>query len=99
MTASATAIWIICAVIVASLAVWLIAVGLAARKPYHERPHGERRRGRVQGGTHIGGGRSVAPRRDEPVAPGQAPSGGTRMPEPADEQEHARRGSGSPLDL
>lgn len=67
MSTSATAIWIIIAVVVACLAVWLAAVALAARKPYHDGPR-QRQRWRVQGGTHIArGGRSVAPRRDEPV--------------------------------
>ena len=32
----------------------------------------ERLRGTVQGGMHVGAGRSVAPRRDEPVAPGRS---------------------------
>jgi hypothetical protein len=94
MTASVTAIWIICAVIVASLAIWLISVALAARKPYHEHPRGERLRGRVQGGMHVGGGRSVSPNPEEPVTPGDAPEGDTVSPEVADQ-----RRSGSPMDL
>lgn len=70
MTASGTAIVIMCVVIVASLAIWLGGVALAARKPYHEHPHIRQRRGRrVLGGTHLGQGRSVAPHRDEPVTP------------------------------
>jgi hypothetical protein len=72
MSGSATAIWIIVAVAVAGLAVWLGSVALAARKPYQGRAHGERLRGTVQGGMHVGAGRSVAPRRDEPVAPGRS---------------------------
>jgi hypothetical protein len=92
---SATALWIMCAVIVVALAIWLITVGLAARRPYFRNAHPEARRGRVQGGTHIGGGRSVAPRRDAPVTPGETPDDST-LP------EHAGRpgsGSGNPLDL
>lgn len=40
MNGSATAIWIIVAVVVAGLAVWLGSVALAARKPYHEQAQG-----------------------------------------------------------
>ena len=92
---SATAIWIICAVTVAALAVWLTAVALASRTPYFRHPHQERRRGRVQGGTHTGGGHSVAPRRDAAVIPDENPEDST-LP------DHAGRpgsGSGNPLDL
>jgi hypothetical protein len=56
MTTSATAIWIICVVLVAGLAIWLVGVALAARKAYV----GQQLRGSVQGGMHIGAGRSVA---------------------------------------
>jgi hypothetical protein len=80
MSGSATAIWIICAVAVAGLVVWLGGVALAARKPYRERAHGERLRGSVQGGVHVGAGRSVAPRRDQPVTPGDVPAGNTLHP-------------------
>ena len=92
---SATALWIMCAVIVVSLAFWLAMVGLAQRRPYFRNPRPERRRGRVQGGTHIGGGRSVAPHRDTPVTPGETPDDST-LP------DHAGlpgSGSGNPLDL
>jgi hypothetical protein len=87
MSGSATAIWIIVAVAVAGLAVWLGSVALAARKPYQGRAYGERLRGTVQGGMHVGAGRSVAPRRDEPVASGEVPAGDTLHPgaeDPAD---------------
>jgi hypothetical protein len=78
MNGSATAIWIIVAVAVAGLAVWLVSVALAARKPHQEHAHGGQLRGTaVQGGLHVGAGRSVAPRRDEPVTPGEAPCGDT----------------------
>ena len=53
---------------------------------------------------HVGGGRSVAPRRDEPVTPGEVPPGDTLHPGAEDpaagtDSSGARRGSGSPLDL
>jgi hypothetical protein len=70
---SATVIWIMCAVIVVSLAAWLVAMALAQRAPSFRRSHVEPRRGRVQGGTHVGGGRSVAPRRDGEISPQQSP--------------------------
>jgi hypothetical protein len=104
MTTSATAIWAICAVVVAGLAFWLVTVALAARKPSQEHAHGEQLRGRVQGGMHVGGGRSVAPRRDEPVTPGETVAGNTLHPDAADEDDtgqsgRARQGSGNPMDL
>jgi hypothetical protein len=104
MTSSATAIWIICVAAVAGLAIWLGSVALAARKPYQEHAHGGRLRGTaVQGGMHVGAGRSVAPRRDEPVTPGEIPAGdtlhpGTRAPGANTESGDASQGSGSPLD-
>jgi hypothetical protein len=95
MSTSTTAIWIMCAVIVVALAVWLVAVLLSDRTPFFRHPQYDRRRGRVQGGTHTGGGRSVGPRRDAPVIPGENPDDST-LP------DHAGRpgsGSGNPLDL
>jgi hypothetical protein len=81
MDGSATAIWVIVAVVVAGLAVWLGSVALAARKPQQEHARGQRLRGTaVQGGMHVGSGRSVAPRRDEPVTPGEV-SGDTLHPD------------------
>ena len=68
-----------------ALAAWPICVTLSRRRPYSEenlraarlradqhprdpeQPHGT-----VLGGSHVGGGRSVAPRRDEAVVPEQA---------------------------
>jgi hypothetical protein len=104
MDGSATAIWIIVAVVVAGLVVWLVSVTLAARKPHQEHAHGEWLRGDVQGGMHVGGGRSVAPRRDEEVIPGEVPPGDTLHPggeglAAGPDASGARRGSGSPLDL
>lgn len=104
MDGSATAIWIIVAVVVIGLAVWLGSVAMAARKPHQEHAHGERLRGTVQGGMHVGAGRSVAPRRDEPVIPGEVPPGdtlhpGAEGPAAGPESKDARQGPGSPLDL
>jgi hypothetical protein len=71
---SAAALIIMCAVIVVSLAIWLATVMLADRStPFSRRSRQEPRRGRVVGGTHVGGGRSVAPRRDAPVVAGEDP--------------------------
>lgn len=95
MTASAAVTLAIVLVVVAGLAVWLVAVALAERTPFFRHPHAERRRGRVQGATHVGGGRSVAPRRDAPVIPGEHPDDST-LPERAG---RPGSGSGDPLDL
>ncbi len=98
MTGTATGIWIIVAVVVAGLAVWLTTVALAARRPHQEHAQRDLLRGVVQGGQHVGGGRSVAPTRDAPV-----PEGGGEPPT-IEEQEQAantgrRPGSGNPMDL
>ncbi|HEX4396402.1 MAG TPA: hypothetical protein VH136_02095 [Trebonia sp.] len=95
MTASAAVVWAIVAVAVAGLAVWLIAVSRTERYPYFRNPHDDRRRGRVQGGTHVGGGRSVAPRRDAPVIPDENPDD-SMLP---DRAGRPGSGSGNPLDL
>ena len=73
---------------VLALAAWPICVGLSRRRPYSaeklragrlredqrhrtpEQPHGT-----VLGGSHVGGGRSVSPRRDEEVVPEQGGRG------------------------
>lgn len=70
---SATLLWVMCGAIVLALAGWLVAVAFAQRKPAFEHPQPEPRRGRVQGGTHVGGGRSVAPHRDAEVVPDEDP--------------------------
>lgn len=88
-------LWIMCAVIVIALAAWLAVVGLAQRRQAPRRPAIERRRGRVQGGSHTGGGRSVGPRRDEPAVPGENPEE-TSVPGPLG---RPARKSGNPLDL
>ena len=104
MDGSATAIWIIVAVVVVGLAVWLGSVVLAARKPHQEHKQGAPLRGTaVVGRMHVGGGRSVAPRRDEPVIPGEVTGADTLHPgtEPGATpgSGDAGRGSGSLLDL
>jgi hypothetical protein len=85
-------------VVVLGLATWLGLVMLAARRPYSRNPRRERMRALVQGGQHVGGGRSVAPTRDAPV-----PEGGGEAPVPAAEDaalagEPDRR-PGSPMNL
>jgi hypothetical protein len=99
---SATVIWIIVVVCAVALIVLVAAPLLADRRPYSSKPGIERRRGRVQGGTHTGGGRSVAPHRDAPVIEGENPEDST-LPEPAGRPGTGSRSahpkSGSPLDL
>jgi hypothetical protein len=82
-------------VIVLALTTWLGMVAFAARRPYSRNPKRERMRGVVQGGAHMGGGRSVAPTRDAPVPPG---GGDPPTPEEQDAAQAGRR-SGSPMDL
>jgi hypothetical protein len=112
MHASTIAIWIICVVGVAGLLTWVTVVRLAARRPHEPNPQRGQMRGLVQGGMHVGGGRSVAPHRDAPV-----PEGGGEPPSIEEElaahegsatqdgrQDHAsgnsaRGKSGSPMDL
>jgi hypothetical protein len=74
---SAVLIWVIVVVAVVCLAIWLIAMALAERRPSFRRPHAEPRRGQVQGGTHVGGGRSVAPHRDAEITPDDDPEAPT----------------------
>lgn len=88
---SATVLWIMCAVIVVALAVWLIMVTIADRNPAFRRSHVEPRRGNVQGGTHVGGGRSLGPRRDAEIFPDEDPDKPT--------VEVARPRGTSPMDL
>ena len=69
---------------VLALLAWPICVALSRRRPYsseklraarlrddqrHREP--EQPHGTVLGGSHVGGGRSVSPRRDEAVVPVQ----------------------------
>ena len=90
---SATLLWIMCIAIVLALAGWLVAIAFAQRKPSFENPHVEPRRGRVQGGTHVGGGRSVSPRRDAEVTPDDDPE------EPAVEIRRTHGTGTGPMDL
>ncbi len=107
MASSGIAILIICVVGVVGLVTWVVAVRLAARRPHEPNPQRGQMRGVVQGGTHVGGGRSVAPTRDAPV-----PEGGGEPPTieeevAAHDGAAARDGqlntgpgkSGSPMDL
>jgi hypothetical protein len=99
MTGSVTGIVFIVVVVVAGLALWLAMIARAARRPQQEHPQHDPMRGLVQGGQHVGGGRSVAPHRDAPV-----PEGGGNPPAP-EEEEAAYSGRqsaddrGNPLDL
>jgi hypothetical protein len=87
-----------CIVIVAGLAIWLGSIALAARRSGRRNSHVQPMRGLVQGGEHVGGGRSVMPTRDAEV-----PAGGGSAPDPEDMTQSgdkpARRTSGSPMDL
>jgi hypothetical protein len=104
MSTSATGIWIIIAVAVAGLAIFIGSVVLAARRPRWRHAHGDQLRGAVQGGMHVGAGRSVAPRRDEPVTPEDVPAGDTLHPSAESaaagrKSADSRRRSGSPINL
>lgn len=92
---SGTMLLIMCVVIVVALAAWLVVVALAQRRPPEDGPGAEHRRGRVQGGTHTGGGRSVAPHRDAVVVPGESPEDSSIPDRPGRPGE----GSGNPMDL
>ena len=75
MTGSTVGIVVICVVVVVALAAWLLLVRRAADHPAQEHPKRDPLHGLVQGGQHVGGGRSVAPTRDAPV-----PEGGGNPP-------------------
>jgi hypothetical protein len=88
MSASTTGILIICVVAVVGLVTAVVVVRLAGRRPYHANPQRGQMRGLVQGGEHVGGGRSVAPTRDAPV-----PEAGGEPPTIEEEvAAHERRG-------
>ena len=98
MSGSPVGIWIMCVVVVLALIAWPLSVRLAGRRPHSAHPQRGQLRGVVQGGEHVGGGRSVVPTRGHRrVAGGGEP--------PAIEEEvaahdgHHCRGSGNPLDL
>src|SRR5690348_13968254 len=99
MSGSTTGIVFIVVIVALGLALWLAMVARAARHPAPEHPQHDPVRGLVQGGQHVGGGRSVAPTRDASV-----PEGGGDPPEV--ESENAAYGHrppvedrGNPLDL
>jgi hypothetical protein len=106
MSTSTAGIWIICAVGVIGLIAAVVIVRLAGRRPYSRNPQRGQMRGVVQGGAHVGGGRSVGPTRDAPV-----PQGGGEPPSIEEEvaahdgrqagadQPGGKHGSGSPMDL
>lgn len=113
MSTSTAGIWIICLVGVLGLIAAVVIVRLAGRRPHHANPQCGQLRGLVQGGQHVGGGRSVAPTRDAPV-----PEGGGEPPTIEEEvtahqeevaareghqsrtgQSGGKHGSGSPMDL
>jgi hypothetical protein len=99
MTGTVTATVIMCAVVVVSLAAYLALVAWAARRPSGKNRHVEPMRGLVQGGVHVGGGRSVMPHRDARV-----PEGGGTPPSPEEMEEaedsgRARHRSRRPMDL
>ena len=79
MTGTTTGIVVIVVVVIVGLAVFLGSVVLAARRPGPDQPAHDPMRGLVQGGQHVGGGRSVAPHRDKPV-----PEGGGDPPQEQD---------------
>ena len=91
MSGTTTGIVVLCVVVVVSLAIWLVTVALAARRPGQEHPKRDPLRGLVQGGQHVGGGRSVAPTRDAPV-----PEGGGNPPSVEEEDEAAQTRSQPP---
>jgi hypothetical protein len=90
MSGTTTGIVVLCVVVVLSLAIWLVAVELASRRPGQEHPKREPLRGLVQGGQHVGGRRSVAPTRDAPV-----PEGGGNPPSVEEEDKAAQARSQS----
>jgi hypothetical protein len=88
---AAALIWVLVAAGVLAVVAWPVTVLITKRQP-RERPHrrAEHRRSNVQGGSHVGGGRSLGPRRDAEVIPDDDPNAST-MAAP-------KRGT-SPMDL
>lgn len=87
MSGSTTGIVLIVVVAVLGVALWLAMVARAARHSQQEHPQHDQMRGLVQGGQHVGGGRSVAPHRDAPV-----PEGGGNPPTPEEEDRVSHAG-------
>jgi hypothetical protein len=99
MSGSTIGIGFIVVIVLAGLILWLAMVARAARHPHQEHPQRDPLHGIVQGGQHVGGGRSVAPHRTAPV-----PEGGGNPPTPEEEEAvYGARQSvddrGNPLDL
>ena len=99
MSGTTIGILVIIVVVVVVLVAWLGLVARAARHPGQEHPRRDPLRGLVQGGQHVGGGRSVAPHRDAPV-----PEGGGNPPATEEEDQASRADrpcgiSGNPMDL
>jgi hypothetical protein len=67
MTTSTGGIVAICVVAVIVLLALVLVVRRAADHPGQQHPKRDPLKGLVQGGQHVGGGRSVAPTRDAPV--------------------------------
>jgi hypothetical protein len=63
MSGSTIGIAFIVMIVVLGLALWLAMVARAARRPAPEHRQQDPMHGLVQGGQHVGGGRSAAPRR------------------------------------
>ena len=105
MSGNTTEIWVIIVVSVAALAVMLLLIRYAARHQAHKARRPEQMRGVVQGGQHVGGGRSVAPHRDAPVAEGGGTTPNPDAPDVEDAEAEdagagqAGRRSGNPMDL
>jgi hypothetical protein len=101
MNGTVTGIVIMCVVIVVALAVYLLLIRRAARRPGSDNRHVEPMRGLVQGGAHVGsGGRSVMPHRDAEVPQdGGTPPSPEEMTQAAEDHQAHRRSSGSPMDL
>jgi len=99
MTGTTAGIWIIVAVVVVALAIWLLTIARAARHPHQEHPQREPMRGLVQGGQHVGGGRSVMPTRDAPVLPGGGNPPSVEEEDRASHAGHPAQEGRRPMDL
>lgn len=109
MTGTTVGIVVICVVVVAALAAWLLLIRRAADHPGQEHPKRDPLHGLVQGGQHVGGGRSVMPTRDAPVPEGggdppsaqaeDAAAEGARAEAHAAHEAGRAPRSGSPMDL
>ncbi len=107
MTGTTAGIIVICVIVVVALVTWLLLIRRAAEHPGQEHPKRDPLRGLVQGGQHVGGGRSVAPTRDAPVPEGggdppsvEEEDAGSQAEQARAHAAHRRGGrSGSPMDL